>query len=89
MPIYEYLCSACGHELEAIQKFSDDPLTECPSCAEPQLVKQLSLPGFRLSGSGWYETDFKTGSKKNLADNKGESCSANPANCGACSAGAD
>lgn len=70
MPIYEYLCSACGHTLDALQKVSDDPLVHCPTCGEPQLKRQLSAPRFRLKGSGWYETDFKgKGDKKrNLAD---------------------
>jgi putative FmdB family regulatory protein len=71
MPIYEYRCQACGHELEALQKMSDATLVDCPACAKPELKKQLSAGGFRLSGSGWYETDFKTGSsKKNLSVNK-------------------
>ena len=73
MPIYEYKCSECGHALEAIQKFSDEPLRECPSCKKQTLEKQLSASAFRLKGSGWYETDFKTGSKKNLAGNKADS----------------
>jgi putative FmdB family regulatory protein len=67
MPIYDYQCNSCNHQLEAIQKFSDAPLLECPSCKAPELKKLLSMPGFRLKGNGWYETDFKTGSKKNLA----------------------
>ena len=68
MPIYEYQCVDCGHELEALQKISDPVLTDCPSCGQPQLRKQISAAGFRLSGGGWYETDFKTGNKrKNLA----------------------
>jgi putative FmdB family regulatory protein len=67
MPIYDYQCTGCNHQLEAIQKFSDAPLLECPSCKAPELKKLLSMPGFRLKGNGWYETDFKTGSKKNLA----------------------
>jgi putative FmdB family regulatory protein len=66
MPIYEYQCEACKHTLEAIQKFSDAPLTECPACHKAELKKLLSAPAFRLNGSGWYETDFKTGKKKNL-----------------------
>ena len=70
MPIYEYRCQACNHEHEALQKMSDGNLVDCPACAKPELKKQLSAAGFRLSGSGWYETDFKTGSKKNLSDNK-------------------
>ena len=53
--------------MEVIQKISAEPLTECPACTAPELKKMLSMPGFRLSGSGWYETDFKTGAKKNLA----------------------
>lgn len=64
MPIYEYQCSSCGHSLEAIQKMSDAPLVECPECGQPQLKKQISAAGFRLKGSGWYETDFKGGAKK-------------------------
>lgn len=67
MPIYEYQCQACGHEMEAIQKMSDDALTQCPECKQDALKKRISAAGFRLAGSGWYETDFKTGKKKNLA----------------------
>ena len=59
MPIYEYRCSSCGHELEALQKFSDAPLADCPSCHAATLVKLLSAAGFQLKGSGWYATDFK------------------------------
>ena len=70
MPIYEYRCENCGHEKEALQKISDDPLRDCPQCGKPALIKKISAAGFRLSGSGWYETDFKTGSKKNLAGDK-------------------
>lgn len=73
MPIYDYRCAACEHELEAIQKMSDDRLVDCPACGKPELKKQLSAAGFRLSGSGWYETDFKTGNKKNLSDSSGGS----------------
>ncbi|GAB2880021.1 FmdB family zinc ribbon protein [Microbulbifer echini] len=67
MPIYEYQCNACGHEMEALQRMSDDPLKDCPACDEAELHKKISAVGFRLKGGGWYETDFKTGSKKNLA----------------------
>lgn len=68
MPFYEYRCDACGHELEAMQKMSDAPLKECPSCHQQTLTKLISAAGFRLKGGGWYETDFKGGSKKNLHD---------------------
>ncbi len=66
MPIYEYMCTnpACGHELEALQKISDDPLVFCPSCGESSLKKKVSAAGFRLKGTGWYETDFKNNGKK-------------------------
>jgi putative FmdB family regulatory protein len=67
MPIYEYQCGACDHEFEALQKMSDDALVDCPECSEAALIKKVSAAGFRLSGSGWYETDFKSGNKKNLA----------------------
>ncbi len=66
MPIYEYECKKCGHQMEALQRMSDDPLKDCPECSKPELKKLISAAGFRLSGSGWYETDFKTGKKKNL-----------------------
>ncbi len=67
MPIYEYQCGECHHEFEALQKMSDQPLVDCPECAKAALVKKISAAAFRLSGSGWYETDFKSGNKKNLA----------------------
>lgn len=67
MPIYEYQCGDCQHTLEAIQKMSDAPLKDCPECGKPSLSKCVTAPAFRLKGGGWYETDFKTGSKKNLA----------------------
>jgi len=67
MPIYEYQCNACGHEMEALQRMSDDPLKDCPACDQAELHKKISAAGFRLKGGGWYETDFKTGNKKNLA----------------------
>ncbi len=67
MPIYEYRCNDCGHEFETIQKISESPLETCPSCEEDALVKKISVAGFRLSGTGWYETDFKSGNKRNLA----------------------
>ena len=67
MPIYEYRCASCGHELEAMRKISDPPLSECPACNVMALKKRISPVAFRLKGSGWYETDFKSGQQKNLA----------------------
>lgn len=66
MPIYEYECVECGHTLEKLQKISDEPLSDCPACGKSALQKLISAAGFRLKGGGWYETDFKTGSKKNV-----------------------
>jgi putative FmdB family regulatory protein len=68
MPIYEYVCGACGHELEVLQKISDAPLRKCPECGKSSLRKLISAPSFRLKGGGWYETDFKSGNQRNLAD---------------------
>jgi len=69
MPIYAYQCSACGHSMEALQKMADAPLTDCPACGAAALEKKVTAAAFRLSGGGWYETDFKSGGKKNLASN--------------------
>lgn len=70
MPIYEYHCEACGYDLEVLQKVDDAPLIQCPQCGEDRLRKQLTVAGFRLKGSGWYETDFK--GKKPGKDTNGE-----------------
>ena len=70
MPIYEYQCDKCGHHLEALQRISDKPLRECPECGKHTLKRLMSAPMFRLAGSGWYETDFKSDqeSKRNLLE---------------------
>jgi putative FmdB family regulatory protein len=72
MPFYEYQCSACGEQTEVMQKISDKPLRKCPECGKNTLVKLISAPVFRLKGSGWYETDFKSENdkKRNLADDE-------------------
>lgn len=72
MPIYEYKCLKCKHQFEVIQKFSDNPVENCPECNENSVQKLVSAPSFRLKGGGWYETDFKTGSKKNIVGTKDE-----------------
>ena len=66
MPIYEFVCEDCGNEVEILQKITDEPLKICPSCGKASMKKKVSAAAFRLSGSGWYETDFKSGNKKNL-----------------------
>src|SRR5215218_6936295 len=70
MPIYEYQCDKCHHHLEALQKYSDKPLRECPECGKLSLKRLMSAPRFRLAGSGWYETDFKSDNerKRNLVE---------------------
>jgi len=86
MPIYEYQCASCGHEMEALQKMSDAPMTECPDCGKPKLKKLISAAGFRLSGSGWYETDFKQGKKKNISESSDKAKSTSGCAGGSCPA---
>ncbi len=66
MPIYEYQCDSCGTRFDAIQKFSDEPLTVCRACGAEGIRKLMSAPAFRLKGGGWYETDFKSNNQRNL-----------------------
>jgi putative FmdB family regulatory protein len=61
MPIYAYRCEACGFEKDVLQKLSDAPLTQCPSCGQASFAKQVTAAGFQLKGSGWYVTDFRGG----------------------------
>ena len=71
MPIYAFQCTECGHSFDRLQKLSDADPDTCPSCgANGGVRRQLTAPAFRLSGSGWYETDFKKDGdkKRNLAD---------------------
>ena len=59
MPIYAYKCESCGFAKDVLQKLSDSPLTDCPTCGASAFKKQLTAAGFQLKGSGWYATDFK------------------------------
>ena len=70
MPTYEYRCKSCGHELEAVQSFSDDALTECPVCAGP-LRKVFGSIGITFKGSGFYKTDSRAGSKSSSSSSDG------------------
>lgn len=72
MPIYEYKCDSCGHQFEKLQKISDEVIRVCPECGTESVRKLVSAPGFRLKGGGWYETDFKTGAKRNVAESGGK-----------------
>jgi putative FmdB family regulatory protein len=65
MPLYEYVCGACGHRFEQIRKFSDSPLEVCPKCGERQLHKLVSSPAIQFKGSGWYINDY---AKKGATD---------------------
>lgn len=64
MPIYEYQCEKCGHQLEAFQKMTEAALTNCPECHGATLQKLVSAGGFQLKGTGWYATDFRDKGKK-------------------------
>ena len=68
MPIYEYRCETCSHEMEKLQKISESVLVDCPACEQPSLKRLVSASAFRLKGNGWYETDFKKDNKRNLAE---------------------
>ena len=70
MPIYGFECGSCGHRFDRLQKLSDPDPSVCPDCGAEQLRRQLTAPSFRLSGSGWYETDFKKDGdkKRNLVE---------------------
>ena len=70
MPIYAYQCSECRHEVEVLQKISDAPLTDCPSCHRSSLVKKVTAAGFQLKGSGWYATDFRGNGSAKAKDSK-------------------
>lgn len=88
MPIYAYKCDACGFSKDVLQKMSDAPLQECPSCGKSTFSKQLTAAGFQLKGSGWYATDFKGGSSCAAAPAASGDAPA-PAACAGCPAAAD
>ena len=86
MPIYAYRCSQCGFEKDVLQKMSDAPLTTCPECHTENFSKQLTAAGFQLKGSGWYQTDFKSGAatSKPKSDNP-PPCQGGTGSCPSCS----
>jgi len=90
MPIYEYRCAACGHKLEALQKFTEAPLSDCPVCGKSSLSKLVSVAGFQLKGSGWYATDFKnSGAKPAAKSDAGKDGESKPAEAKKSEAGKD
>lgn len=78
MPIYAYRCEACGFDKDVLQKLSDAPLTQCPSCGQGTFAKQVTAAGFQLKGSGWYVTDFRGGSSTAAAAGKPKESAAEP-----------
>ena len=84
MPIYEYRCEGCGHELEVIQKMSEAVLRDCPQCGEPRLKKLVSAAGFQLKGTGWYATDFKDSGKKKTKSEAPAKSEPKTGGCGGC-----
>ncbi len=82
MPIYEYECTACGKVFDYMQKMSD-PAPACPECGAV-VQKRVTASGFRLKGGGWYETDFKSGGKKNVAEGSGSAPACGTGACPAC-----
>ena len=75
MPIYEYKCNECDHVFEAIQKFSDDPLTECPEC-KGKVEKLISQSAFHLKGGGWYKDGYSSPSSSSASSSSKDSDSA-------------
>ncbi len=87
MPIYEYQCDQCGHRLEALQKMADEPLRDCPACKQPALRKLVSAAAFKLTGSGWYETDFKNAGKASASSGNDAAGSGSGSDSGAAKGG--
>ncbi|ACZ91294.1 putative regulatory protein, FmdB family [Streptosporangium roseum DSM 43021] len=78
MPTYQYACSACGNEFDIVQKFSDDALTECPTCSG-ELRKVFSAVGIVFKGSGFYRTDSRSSSTSTVSSGNTSSSSSSPA----------
>ena len=70
-PLYEYACDSCKHRFEERVSSHESPAPECPKCGKLKARRQITGGNFILKGGGWYETDFKSGSKKNLAGDGG------------------
>ena len=74
MPIYEYVCKSCGHEFEEMQRFSDAPLEQCPSCQEESSVqRKVSKSAFHLKGGGWYKDGYGSAKPESSSDSSSES----------------
>ena len=88
MPTYEYACTACGERLEAVQKFTDDPLTVCPAC-EGKLRKLFSPVGIVFKGSGFYRNDSRVSAGNGSKDKQLNGSSADSSSTSEKSSGAD
>ncbi|MET8336928.1 FmdB family zinc ribbon protein [Streptosporangium canum] len=86
MPTYQYACSACGNEFDIVQKFSDDALTECPTCSG-ELRKVFSAVGIVFKGSGFYRTDSRSSSTSTVSSGSASSSSSSSASSGSDSSG--
>ncbi len=73
MPIYEYLCEACKHHFDMLQKIHEEPVKICPKCGKNKTRRLVSAAAFQLKGDGWYVTDFKNKDKKETPKDKAAS----------------
>lgn len=79
MPIYEYRCPDCGHQFDALQKISDDPISECPECSAGNVKKLISRTSFSLKGGGWYSDHYGLKSSASSSGDGGSSPAPAPA----------
>jgi putative FmdB family regulatory protein len=89
MPTYEYKCRECGHQLEAVQSFTDDPLTKCPECKKKALRKVFSPPGVTFKGSGFYKNDSRSGNGKSSSSSTSTSSDKSSSSDGSSSSSSD
>ncbi len=76
MPTYDYICSACGEQVEIFQKITDEPVKKCPACKKNKLVRQFGTgAAIVFKGSGFYQTDYRTDSYKKGAESDSKSSS--------------
>jgi putative FmdB family regulatory protein len=68
MPVYEYACEKCGHEFEASQRITDEPIKTCPKCKARKVKRLISQTSFVLKGGGWYSDLYSSGGKDKGGD---------------------
>jgi putative FmdB family regulatory protein len=79
MPLYDYVCTSCDHELEALQNFNEPPLKTCPVCHKDTLKKKIAAPAFTFKGGGWYKDLYGSSSTASSPDNHTSAKSTNSA----------